>query len=94
MLKSTDQFTQKIQEIIDDDYGDFMRKAHGYFLVFKTELGTHLSADIRLKLAEMENYIQFTPNWQVEPTRKRILNDIKGIEDAIRFTQPLSYASL
>ncbi|MGE0632844.1 MAG: hypothetical protein AB7O96_10565 [Pseudobdellovibrionaceae bacterium] len=88
MFRSSQSFRDKVNGIYDEDYGDFMRKAHAYFMEFRGELGPFLTETLKLKLAEMEMYIQFTPNWDVDSTKSRILKDIDLIDRELAKPRP------
>lgn len=70
-------FAELIRNITDTDHGDFMRKANSYLNELKVWLK---SSPLLLKrIEEMQVYTQFTPNWNVELTRRRLLSDVTDI---------------
>lgn len=86
MDMNVENFSEKILAIHEPDYGDFMRKANHYLLDLKKALGRLPNPQIKSKLDQMQNYIQFHPNWEVEPTVKQILRDITEIDNMVVLT--------
>lgn len=76
-------FAELVRNITDADYGDFMRKANSYLYDLKSQLKDTPNS-IQKKLSEMQHYTQFTPNWDVESTRRRLLKDIGIVEGKFR----------
>ena len=67
-------FTEQITNLNESDYGDFMRSINLYLCDLLANPG---AKDPRLheKLHEIQAYIQFLPNWDIESTRARLLAD-------------------
>jgi len=80
MTPEVSRFAQKIRSIDDEDYGDFMRKANAYLMELEHELGPLADDKIRRKMIEMQTYIQYFPNWQVDLTKKKIHEDAAVID--------------
>lgn len=80
-----DHFIHEIKSIDDLDYGDFMRKANAYLLEFKDHV-PHRSREkssIDRKIEEIQLYLQYYPNWEIESTRERLLSDAEVIDRMI-----------
>ncbi len=84
MNANLEAFAKEISEIIQYDYGDFMRVANGYLINLTRNLRNLDDEAIRNKLAEMQSYLQFAPNWDVESTRERLLEDVKYLDEIMR----------
>src|SRR4051812_15983688 len=67
-------FEEMVSTIVEGDYGDFMRRAQGYYLEMIEELGPH-AREVRDRLDWIEEYLQFRPNWDIDSTRARLLVD-------------------
>ena len=74
-----EKFKQDICEILDSDYGDFMRKANVYLQSLKAAGKARANPEIEKRIAEMQLYIQYFPNWNVDSTRSRILKDAEAL---------------
>lgn len=80
-----DHFIHEIGSIDDLDYGDFMRKANAYLLEFKDHVPSRSREkhSILQKIDEIQLYLQYYPNWQIESTRLRLLSDAQDIDRMI-----------
>lgn len=76
----TTSFIKKIKSIEDADYGDFMRKANVYFVSLAEELGSHIPEGAKQKLSEIQDYLQYKPNWNRDKTIQRLSKDILDLE--------------
>jgi hypothetical protein len=85
--QSIEKFIRNIQEITDEDYGDFMRNANGYLLDLKNEIRVYLNLSVDETIASMQNYIQFNPNWDILTTRQRLIIDAKYIDELLAAEQ-------
>ncbi len=74
------KFSTDITNIYDTDYGDFMRTANTYLNNLRDDLSKNGGERAHQKLNEMQMYLQFTPNWEIESTRKKLLADAKSID--------------
>lgn len=84
MSLSTSEFKKNISEILEYDYGDFMRAANVYLNHLRSELSVLGDPEIDKKIDAMQVYLQFAPNWDVEPTRMQLIQDTLYIEDILR----------
>ena len=75
-----EKFSTNITNIYDTDYGDFMRKANTYLSHLRDDLSKDGAENTHQKLNEMQKYLQFTSNWEIESTRKKLLVDAKSID--------------
>ncbi len=82
MFHDIEQFINDINSIDDLDYGDFMRRANLYLNHLNENLRP-FNQDIKKKLSEMQYYLQFVSNWDVESTRKRIIKDATYIDELL-----------
>jgi len=80
MNRPIEKFIENTESIVDGDYGDFMRKENLYFLQMMEELGSLMSHETKKKLFEMQNYIQFSPSWDIEQTRRQVIQDAQIID--------------
>ncbi len=76
MNKDLIVFSNKIHAIVEADYGDFMRLGNNYFIELREQLEFLQDQNINSKLREIQDYLQFRPNWNVESTRTRLDGDI------------------
>lgn len=81
MLKPVEDFMNSIISIDDPDYGDFMRKANFYLSDLAFRLRGYKPVDD--EIAQMKEYLQYLPDWQVEETRTRLLKDADFINTMI-----------
>lgn len=68
-------FMEEVNLLVETDYGDFMRKVNSYLAHLEEQESAHVRPAIDEKLAEMKEYIQYHPNWDIPSTRKKILRD-------------------
>ena len=68
-------FLEQIKALDETDYGDFMRKANSYLLNLKEEEVTLAHLALQYKISEIQNYLQFSPDRNIESTRERLLLD-------------------
>lgn len=68
-------FMEEVNLLVESDYGDFMRKVNSYLSHLEEQESEHVLPAISQKLAQMKEYIQFHPNWDISSTRKKILRD-------------------
>lgn len=73
-LALVDFFIQQIRADREFDYGDSMREWNRELLYLRSHL-KDVSPWVHQKLSEMQGYIQFYPNWDVESTQSQILED-------------------
>jgi hypothetical protein len=81
--KDVEMFIENISTSFDYDYGDFMRSANLYLYQLRSALEPILNSKIERKLQEMQSYIQFHPNWDVDSTRDRVIRDATQISDLL-----------
>ena len=68
-------FMEEVSHIVESDYGDFMRKVNSYLAHLQENESNHVKPAINHKLAEMKEYIQYHPNWDIPSTRKKLMQD-------------------
>ena len=66
---------EEVNTMVETDYGDFMRKVNSYLENLKDDENAVHSPDISEKISEMQEYLQFHPNWNIPSTREKILHD-------------------
>jgi hypothetical protein len=83
-LQAVDFFIQEASKVEEYDYGDCMREWNRELLYLKAHLQP-LKEDPWLaeKLNDMQMYIQFVPNWDVDSTKERILKDSHEIREHV-----------
>lgn len=74
-------FFEEIQNDTETDYGDFMRRANLYINDLMESL--HRNPAAVEKLHEMKGYLQFSPDWNIESTRKRLLCDALLLKEMV-----------
>ncbi len=79
----TKTFSKSVSEIIEYDYGDFMRPANLYLNQLRNELTLLSDKNINRRLDKMQMYLQFTPNWDIESTREMLSKDTKYLDDLL-----------
>jgi len=79
----TKKFSSEISDILENDYGDFMRPANFYLNVLRCDLKLIDDFHINQKINQMQYYLQFSPNWNIESTRKLLARDICYINDLL-----------
>jgi hypothetical protein len=83
MSYDTIKFSLKISEILENDYGDFMRPANLYLNGLRNDLKLIDDIYINQKINQMQCYLQFAHNWNIESTRKLLERDIHYINDLL-----------
>ena len=84
MLTEVELFTNTISSINERDYGDFKRAAQEGFNHLRDSLHAMDDANIKKKLAEMELYLEFAPNWDVDSTIEKLAQDAKYIDELVQ----------
>lgn len=84
MSEVIEDFVQKTKYLDEADYGDFMRKENLYLSHMMLKLIVLDDSNIIRKLVEMQTYLQFTPNWDVEITREKLLTDANYIAELLQ----------
>lgn len=79
----TEQFATNILSEFEDDYGDFMRSSNVHLNHLREGTSYYCDLEIEKKLDEMKWYLQYKPDWNIESTRRRLLNDTKYIDDLL-----------
>ncbi len=85
-LALIDFFLKEADGVHEQDYGDCMREWNRELLYLRDHLD-HRSDWILNKITEMQNYIQFTPNWDVDSTKNQILEDGKKLREYLILSQ-------
>lgn len=83
MTEYVDDFLKEVMAIDDTDYGDFMRKANLYFNHLQEVLWPWANDEIKMKLAEMHDYIQYEPSWDIPSTAQKILRDARLLKQLL-----------
>lgn len=71
-IQALEEFAGRLAEIVEQEYGDWMRRANLYFL----ELATALSRapdEIRARLFELHMLIQYCPNFKILETSREAI---------------------
>lgn len=77
-------FLHETGKLNDFDYGDFMRQVNFSLETLLERLESLNLRDkdwYREKLLEIQDYVQFYPDWDVEQTRPRLFADLKILWD-------------
>jgi hypothetical protein len=77
------EFRQNINDISEHDYGDFMRAANVFLNSFIENLQILSDKNINLRLSKIKNYLQYTPNWDVDSTRILMAEDTKYLDELL-----------
>ncbi len=80
---NTKSFSAEIYMNHEFDYGDFMRSTNAQLNHLRSEL--HLLGDLGIedKLNDMQGYLQFTPNWDIDSTKARLCQDLIYIDQLL-----------
>ena len=70
---------EQVNSIIDTDYGDYMRKVNNYLTELLENKTAVMTPAMLEKIIEIQNYIQFTPNWDVSMTQNKLLKDAENL---------------
>lgn len=86
--EAIDFFISEASKVEGCDYGDCMREWNRELLYLRDRLHEYSDQGIAKispwafqKLDQMQMYIQFTPNWDVESTHDRILRDANELRE-------------
>lgn len=77
-LEAVGLFLEDVGQIEEEDYGDFMRFANKRLDDLKPFFAD-ASSMARVRLVEMQDYLQFNSNWNVESTRARLIDDARAL---------------
>jgi hypothetical protein len=83
MCELVDDFEKRTKQINKADYGDFMRTENIYLNHLMQKLQILGDEELNRKLVAMQTYLQFAPNWDVESTRDRLLEDLQIISELL-----------
>ncbi len=83
MTEQIKKFIDEIRSINEVDYGDFMRVANCILIDLREECHRRSIQDLDKKIFQIQNYLQFSPSWQVETTRQRILKDSFHLDELL-----------
>ena len=83
MNTEVETFVHQVREINEVDYEHFMKKVNHYLLDLMNEMNHYPYEDIRNKLQDMQGYIQFNPNWKVEPIIEKVIQDAQYIDNLL-----------
>jgi hypothetical protein len=76
-------FSQRLSEILESDYGDFMRAANVYLNHLRAQLCALNDKNLNQRLDQMQMCLQFCPNWDVESTRELLRKDTVYLDDLL-----------
>lgn len=76
-------FIQKVKTLDDHDYGDFMRKANFYLILMQDEMNGEQAALNKKKIEDIQMFLQFYPNWDVESTRQKVIQKATEMEPPV-----------
>ena len=79
MNSAVNNFITKVQSIDDPDYGDFMRRANLYLNDLCEELFQMGDSIGCARAKKIHGYLQYSPSWEIESTRKKVLQDASEI---------------
>lgn len=82
LMQSVQAFKSDVENIQEDDYGDFMRRAGSYLANLEHAM-SGASPQVREHIDEMRNYLMFHPSWGVEGTRARLLRDADTVNEMV-----------
>lgn len=74
-------FIERIELLDESDYGDFMRDANLYLHDLAASLETQTF--ILKTLGKMQDYTQFSPDWRISPTKRRLLKDARTLKQRL-----------
>jgi hypothetical protein len=80
----TQTFRRSVSDISEYDYGDFMRSASPHLMDLRNELHLLSDKNIDRRINKMQNYLVFTPNWDVESTREHLEVDTKYLDELLQ----------
>lgn len=83
MAPTIENFVQSLVAFNDTDYGDFMRESNVHLDHLCREIPPVGDSEINKKLVEMKLYLQYSPNWDIESTRARLIQDAKYLDELI-----------
>ncbi len=72
-------FLEQLSSIYDTDYGDYMRKVNCYLTELKEDKSAIKTPEILKKIEEIQDYIQYEPNWDIPTTQKKVLKDTEKL---------------
>lgn len=81
-IEAIDRFISEVSQVHEFDYGDCMRDWNHSLLILRQYLiQHHQSSWAKKRLNDMQMYIQFVPNWDVDSTKARILKDAAELRE-------------
>lgn len=85
-LDAMDLFIQAVEAVSEYDYGDCMRQWNHDLLYLQDHL-KNTTPWARSEVRRIQEYVQFTPNWDVESTRDRLLGDARLLKEHLIMTE-------
>lgn len=79
-IQALDLFSQVASNVDEYDYGDCMREWNHDLLYLREHLRNTTPWALH-KIAEMQDYVQFNPNWDVDSTKQRLLEDTRELKE-------------
>lgn len=76
-IKYIEEFELAIRGINVKDFGDFRRKANSYLIRLAEKIE---NSSNKKQLIEIQNFVNFKPDWQIESTRRNIIKKIREIK--------------
>lgn len=76
-MEILNDFKVNISAINVKDFGDFRRKSNSYLNRLKDQLPPEKIGPV---YEELKNLINFKPSWQIEPTRRAILEKVDELQ--------------
>jgi hypothetical protein len=81
-LHAIEEFAGRVANIIEPDYGDWMRRTNAYLLELEEEL-VDASPDIWETLDEIQRFIQYNPDWDVHRAAKMVVSMAIDLRDRL-----------
>ena len=79
-----DTYYDKIDALVEVDYGDFKRKAGHYLIRLQDSLSTKQNPAIRQTITDLRMQIVHSPKQDVEATREKLLAGLDLLRKFIR----------
>jgi hypothetical protein len=83
-LALLDFFLEQAEQVSEFDYGDCMREWNRELIFLRDHL-RHPDPPVLEKIEQMQGYIQYTPNWDVQSTKDQILSDARWMREYLTF---------
>jgi len=75
------EYADKIDRLVEVEYGDFKRKIGQYLIRLSEALGAHRNTEVRRAIDDLRTHVVFDPNQDIEAAREIVLQKLDGLKN-------------